>query len=61
MPDRPSADTVLADWRAIERDIETVKREIADPTLLHVRLASLHADAKRLRDEYKALIEAGEA
>ena len=60
MPDRPSADAVLAHWRAVERDVEMVKREIADPTLLHVRLASLHAEAKRLRDEYRALIEAGD-
>ena len=57
MPYRKAAAAVLADWRAVESEIDAVKQGIADATLLHGELDRLHAEARRLRAEYQGLIE----
>lgn len=51
MPDQRDAAVVIADWRAVERDLESAR----DGTIEAERL---RADAVRLRYEYQRLIEA---
>lgn len=55
MPDQRDAESILADWRAVKREIEAV-RGMTDSVLLHRKLAALHAEARRLRIEYQALL-----
>ena len=50
MPYQREAEIVLARWRAVERELATISAEAPDAE-------DLEAEATRLRNEYKRLIE----
>lgn len=54
MPYQREAEIVLAMWRDVERRLDTVSPGSDEEE-------QLHADAARLRDEYRRLIEAARA
>ena len=56
MPYQRAAAIVLADWRAVQRDLAAMRgARIADGALA-IEIAALHATARRLRNEYHSLI-----
>ena len=57
MPYQREAEAVLADWRAVVRDMEVLRSSIAAGELLDGEYKALHAEAKRLREEYKRLVQ----
>jgi hypothetical protein len=56
MPYQRAAQAILADWRAVEAEMELV-RSLTDAPPLQAELRLLHAEARALRDEYQRLIE----
>ena len=57
MPFQREAKAILADWYAVQRDMQAVKAGIGDGQDLHAELKALHAEARRLRNEYARLVE----
>ena len=57
MPHLLEAETILAAYRAVERELHTVKANITDPKALYTEVRALHAEASRLRNEYQFLTE----
>ena len=57
MPYQREAKAVLADWRAVMRDLAVLKASISAGGVLESEYRELHAEAKRLREEYKRLVQ----
>jgi hypothetical protein len=49
------ADTILVEWRSVEREIQSIRRS-GDVALLQAGLTALHEEARRLRSDYQRLI-----
>jgi hypothetical protein len=56
VPYRRAAAVVLADWRAVQRDLAAMRDAKIDDAALCIEIEALHATAKRLRNEYQNLI-----
>lgn len=56
MPHERDAEAILADWYGVQRDRQEVKVRISEGESLHAELEHLHAEARRLRDEYAGLV-----
>jgi hypothetical protein len=56
VPYRRAAAVVLADWRAVQRDLAAMRGAKIDAGALSIEIEALHATAKRLRNEYQNLI-----
>ena len=55
MPISAETETVLAAWRAVEREVERT-RGIVDTQTRRAELTRLHVEARQLRNEYQRLV-----